>query len=107
MEYHMNQDYKICPACRKEIGFYETVCLHCGQAFTVDFPDERISYIGSNADVYLKKFNRMEQKNSILSWNWCGFLFAVSWLAYRKMYAVGILAYVAVVAAEFVLGGSS
>lgn len=104
MGYQTNQDYKPCPTCRKEIGFYETVCPRCGQTFEVDFPDERIPYIGSNVDVYLRKFNKMEQANSILSWNWCGFLFTARWLVYRKMYALGILVYAVLLIAGFMLG---
>lgn len=104
MEYQTNQDYKACPNCGKAIEFYKTVCPHCGQTFEVDIPDERIPYIGSNVNVYLKKFNRMEQKNSILSWNWCGFLLTTRWLMYRKMYGLGVVIYVMFQAAGFVLG---
>lgn len=47
------------------------------------------AYIQKNIDFYKRKFAKMEQNNSKVSWNWCAFLFTPLWLIYRKMYAFG------------------
>lgn len=48
----------------------------------------------SSADDYYRKVYEKIASGQKLSWNWCAFLFSVSWCLYRKMYAYGILLFV-------------
>lgn len=48
-------------------------------------------FIGKNADYYLAKWSRMDEKNSKISFNWAAFIFGFSWVAYRKMYTYAAL----------------
>ncbi|MBQ3611177.1 MAG: DUF2628 domain-containing protein [Firmicutes bacterium] len=99
-----NNGYKTCPGCKKEIGYYETVCIYCGQEFEVEYPDERAAYIQKNVDKYLRKFDKMNAAGSGASWNWCAFLFTFSWMVYRKMYGLAVIVMLAMFAIEFSAG---
>lgn len=46
--------------------------------------EDMIIYVGKNSDFYDQKWKTAETKGT--SWNWPGFLFAIGWLGYRKMY---------------------
>lgn len=46
----------------------------------------RTALIGPKADHYIPIFEHLD-RNGGQSWNWCGFLFAPYWFAYRKLYA--------------------
>lgn len=48
-------------------------------------------FIGKNADYYLAKWARMDEKNNKMSFNWAAFIFGFSWVAYRKMYTYAAL----------------
>ena len=97
-------EYKTCPRCKKEIGYYETVCIYCGEEFEVEYPDERAAYIQKNIGTYLKKFDKIRPNNSGSSWNWCAFLFTFSWMVYRKMYKPAVITLMCLFALEFVAG---
>ncbi|MGV3487102.1 MAG: DUF2628 domain-containing protein [Tuberibacillus sp.] len=43
-------------------------------------------YIGTNADYYIKKWNRTPTPGRAVSWNWAAFFLTGYWLSYRKMY---------------------
>ncbi len=59
-----------------------------------DAREVRERLIGEKAEYYLEKFDSMETLRSFTSWNWCAFLFGISWMVYRKMYAFGIALWV-------------
>ena len=93
---------KICPQCKKEIGYYDKLCYHCGQEFEVEYEDERAAYIQKKVGTYLNKFDKLDSGEKASSWNWCAFLFTCDWLIYRKMYKLAIIVLVALVAVELV-----
>lgn len=51
-------------------------------------------FLGRNADYYLFKFNRLESRRNILSWNGAAFLFGEIWLIYRKRYVSFLITYI-------------
>jgi len=53
------------------------------------FDQDLADFIGDNYDFYFRKKSTIQQKRSIVSWNWCSFLFGYYWLFYRKMYLYG------------------
>ena len=93
---------KICPQCKKAIGYYDKLCYYCGQEFEVEYEDERAAYIQKKVGTYLNKFDKLDSGEKASSWNWCAFLFTCDWLIYRKMYKLAIIVLVALVAVEFV-----
>lgn len=99
-----NNGFKTCPRCKKEIDYYENVCIYCGEEFEVEYPDERAAYIQKNVDKYLSKFDKMTAAGSGASWNWCAFLFTFSWMVYRKMYGLAVIVMLAMFAIEFSAG---
>lgn len=107
MQNNENNGFKICPRCKKEIGYYENVCIYCGEEFEVEYPDERATYIQKNVDKYLSKFDKMNAKDSNTSWNWCAFLFTFSWIVYRKMYKLAVVVMLIMFAVEFAVGSLS
>ena len=44
------------------------------------------AYIGRNEGCYLEKFRAIRTNSTLISWNWCAFLFPPFWFLYRKMY---------------------
>lgn len=60
-----------------------------------DARDVRAQLVGAKADHYLPKFEKMEQTNSFISWNWPAFLIGAAWMLYRKMYVIGAVVLVA------------
>lgn len=95
---------KICPRCRREINYYDSSCLYCGEVFEVEYPDERVKYIQKAVGTYLSKFDKIQSGDSASAWNWCAFLFTYSWLAYRKMYKLAIISLVCISVVDSVLG---
>ena len=81
---------KVCPSCKREIGYYETTCSYCRQELEVAFDDARGLYIKENVGTYLRKFAKLEGKQGKTGWNWCSFLFGSNWMFYRKMYKEGL-----------------
>jgi len=61
--------------------------------------DDAAAFIGPNADYYIPKFQEMDAKNSIISWNWAAFFGQVFWMLYRKMYLYAVV----ILIAEFIL----
>lgn len=55
-------------------------------------------YVQTGARRYIPKFYYMEKTGKKLSWNWAAFLFAPYWYFYRKMYALGAIFMVLLVA---------
>lgn len=49
-----------------------------------------ISFIGSNAAVYVKKFRKREHENKH-TFNWAAFFFTPYWFFYRKLYKAGAI----------------
>ena len=43
--------------------------------------------IGRNSDRYVWLFNRMEFRESKVSWNWAAFFFGFIWIIYRKIFS--------------------
>ncbi len=46
-----------------------------------------LTFLQSSQDYYMSRFQKMQQNNSAVSWNWASFLFSAYWMIYRKMYA--------------------
>lgn len=44
------------------------------------------SFVGKKYDFYITKWNKLENKNSKISWNWATFFLGPFWFGYRKMY---------------------
>ena len=57
--------------------------------------------IGTNTEYYLPVFTKFRDQSTNTSWNWSAFLFTPYWCFYRKMYAVGIVVFVAVLISNF------
>lgn len=55
-----------------------------------DAREVRERLVGEKTEYYLPRFEKMENLNSMTSWNWCAFLFGCNWMMYRKMYAFAI-----------------
>lgn len=55
--------------------------------------EEVLEYTGKRSDVYEKKWSKLSNKKSQISWNWASFLFNLFWFAFRKMniYAYSLL----------------
>lgn len=51
---------------------------------------DMINFIQGSSETYMRRFEKMKEKNKPYSWNWPAFLFGGYWLIYRKMYALGI-----------------
>ncbi len=94
MQNNENNGIKICPRCKKEINSYDDTCIHCGEKFEIEYPDERAAYIQKNVGTYLNKFSDINKGKPTSSWNWCGFLFSFHWMLYRKMYGLGVIVFV-------------
>ena len=61
-----------------------------------DLNREYKRFIGEKKlDYYLTRFERMEAKNTKISFNLCGLIFSTFWCFYRKMFTLGavLLAY--------------
>ena len=72
----------------------------------VDAREVRERLVGTKTEYYLPRFEKMETLNSFVSWNWCSFLFGVSWMMYRKMYAIAIALYVVIQVLTYATGGA-
>jgi len=51
--------------------------------------------VGTKTEYYLPRFETMETLNSMTGWNWAAFFFGNAWMLYRKMYAFGIILWIA------------
>ena len=57
-----------------------------------DLNREYKRFIGEKKlDYYLTRFERMEAKNTKISFNLCGLIFSIFWCFYRKMFTPGAL----------------
>src|SRR5262245_25293633 len=56
------------------------------------------AFVGPRADVYLRKWAPLLYGSGQAGFNWPAFLLAGIWLPYRKMYAVSLIFYGAIVA---------
>ena len=52
------------------------------------------AFIGTNQYYYFYKFQKLNLKNSKVSWNWASAFFGAYWYAYRKMYLIQFLYYI-------------
>lgn len=43
-------------------------------------------FVGNNYDYYIEKWDKIEEKNKKISWNWASFFLGPLWFGYRKMY---------------------
>ena len=94
----------LCPNCKTVIQADEICCPICGQNLqAVSFEDQRILYIQTNVETYLKKFNALEMKERKTGWNWCGFLFGPLWMLYRKLYGYAAFFYLATIPSGTIL----
>ncbi|MCA0988516.1 tetratricopeptide repeat protein [Guptibacillus algicola] len=61
--------------------------------------EEVLEFAGKRAHVYEKKWSKLSNKKSPLSWNWATFFINLFWFAFRKMngYAYSILGAIAVI----------
>lgn len=97
-----------CRYCGNQLAVQDSYCSICGKATT----DEKVkseeaasfeyfapvesgdaiesqleeSFVGKNYDFYITKWNKLENKNSKISWNWATFFLGPFWFGYRKMY---------------------
>lgn len=54
------------------------------------------TFIGpSSLEYYMKKFKKLNEENTKVSWNWGAFWFNLYWSCYRKMYGMAALVIVA------------
>lgn len=105
--YSPQSDYaSYCPDCGAMVSAAAQNCMQCGsyiagrirkaprtetyQAAARDSYSDHYrleeSYIGTNQDCYLKKFRGIRTNSTVVSWNWCAFLFPPFWFLYRKLY---------------------
>ena len=50
---------------------------------------EMINFVGEKrSDYYLEKWDRYQENENFVSWNWPAFFFPVYWFWYRKIYSV-------------------
>lgn len=70
------------------------------QPYQQQVDQDLYTFIQTNQDVYMSKFQKMQMSNTKVSWNWCSFLFGSCWYAFRKMYGIAA-AYVGI---AFVVG---
>lgn len=59
-------------------------------------------FIGKNSDYYLFKFNRLDRRRNIFTWNGAAFLFGEIWLIYRKRYLGLVATYLMFVLLRFI-----
>lgn len=48
--------------------------------------DEFTLFIQNNANFYKRKFQKMDETEKSISWNWAAFFMGIYWMVYRKMY---------------------
>jgi hypothetical protein len=97
-----------CRYCGNQLVLQDSYCSICGKAtpnekmkseaaasseYTAPVESEDAlesqleeSFVGKNYDFYITKWNRLENKNSKISWNWATFFLGPFWFGYRKMY---------------------
>lgn len=95
-----------CPDCGTMVSADAHNCVQCGsyiagrirrgartasfQSAAKDVYSQRYglekAYIGRNEGCYLEKFRAIRTNSTLISWNWCAFLFPPFWFLYRKMY---------------------
>jgi hypothetical protein len=97
-----------CRYCGNQLGAQDSFCSSCGKAATdvkvssevaasveymtpVESEDSleaqlEESFVGKNYDFYINKWNKLENKDSKISWNWASFFLGPFWFGYRKMY---------------------
>lgn len=94
----------LCSNCKTVISVDEACCPVCGQnQQSFAFEDQRVLYIQTNVETYLKKFNGLEMNAKKTGWNWCGFLFGPLWMLYRKLYGYAAFFYIAPIIVELIL----
>lgn len=49
------------------------------------------AFVGKNASYYLRVFDILQAKRSVLSWNWAAFFLGWAWLLYRKLWIWALL----------------
>lgn len=61
-------------------------------------------YVQTSARRYIPKFYKMEKNSKKVSWNWAAFFFAPYWYFYRKMYGLGSVLLVLLLAVSALAG---
>ncbi len=56
--------------------------------------EEIMTLVDNNAGYYMRRFIKMSNGGSKVSWNWSAFLFSYNWLLYRKNVLWGILLFI-------------
>lgn len=56
---------------------------------------EITSFVVENTAYYIKKWQGHPNESLYAGWNWSAFIFTYGWVAYRKMYALACLVFVA------------
>lgn len=118
------EDYaSYCPDCGAMVSADAQNCIQCGsyiggrvhkaprtasfQAAARDDYSDRYrleeAYIGTNQACYLEKFRGIRSNSTVVSWNWCAFLFGPYWFLYRKLYPWAAVAGLIPICLSFVL----
>lgn len=57
--------------------------------------DDIYTFIGEKQDYFLRKFEKLNHRSIKVSWNWASAFWGAYWYAFRKMYKIQFLYYVA------------
>jgi len=92
-----------CRHCGKEIADEDTSCPACGQPVGAEqdqssnplsMEDMYRAYVGpAKAHYYLPIFQRFDDEDNLISWNWPAAFFTSYWMIYRSMLLWGIVYY--------------
>lgn len=114
----MRADNLFCGNCGSPFTDGEEICASCGnlrpkpqgqpqyenQTYynqqnsnykTVNVDDDIQALIENNQEYYYKRFQKFNNSNSKTSWNWASAILGGYWYAYRKMYLIQFLYYIA------------
>ena len=97
-----------CSHCGSELSPNSTTCTACGKQTTVSSQDSQTAgasttltledmyraFIGpAKAHYYLSVFQRFDENDGLISWNWPAAFFTSYWMIYRAMLLWGIIYY--------------
>ncbi|UOE58213.1 DUF2628 domain-containing protein [Cytobacillus oceanisediminis] len=114
-----------CTSCGTQLREQDSFCSKCGRSVNptvgntaLDIDQEAIgqesedfsleqkleeAFVGKNYDTYIDRWDRLEEKNGRISWNWATFLFGPFWFGYRKMYVPLLFILVAYLFVDLIL----
>ena len=98
----MTENVKRCPSCGESNAPNATYCRNCSATLSAPIQETPVAlegtdigewrtFIGNNADYYLKVFSKHEGKKLFFHINWSALFFNLYWIFYRKMFLVGFL----------------